>query len=111
LPPLPKPTAIDAGNYLITRPACRNMLVPLSLQFLDPSHFVSGCPVIACDLGLDYRNRTYFVRNTEVRSLTKARNPFRPPCLAVGYSGMTQTLFNGVFHNFSHQFRNGIAVA
>ena len=24
---------------------------------------------------------------------------------------MTQTLLNGVFHNFSHQFRNGIPVA
>jgi len=108
---LPKPTAIDAGDYLIARTTCRNMLVSLSLQFLNPSHFIPGCSVIACDLGLDYRNRAYFVGNAEIRGLTEARNSFRPPSLSLGYSRMTQTLLNGVFHNFSHQFRNGIPVA
>jgi hypothetical protein len=107
---LPKPTAINTCNYLITRATGRNVLVSLSLQFLDPSHFVTGCAVIACDFSLDYGNRAYLIRDTEVRGLPKTGNPFRPPGLSVRYPGMAQTLFNGVFHNFPYQLRNGIAV-
>lgn len=107
-PALTEPPAVDAGHHLVVRLALGDMFVSLGFQLLDPGHLVSGSTVVAGDLGLDDHQGADLIRNAEIRGLPETGYPLGPACLAVGNASFPKSLFNGIFHDLSHQFRDRI---